>query len=97
MVYEEKEMIINILLPHTQTSNISHMAKVDLYARLLKAEALSQSSATQFLEVKSVYIVYFCYLFTHYTLELVFTSSDFQMEKKKVTIAISTAPPVGQT
>lgn len=76
------------------------MAKDDLNARLLKAEALSQSSATQFPEVKSIYIVYFCYLFTHYTLELVFTSSDFQMEKmqkKKVTIAINTAPPAGQT
>lgn len=58
---------------------------------------MSQSSATQFLEVKSVYSVCFCYLFTHYTLELVFTSSDFQMEKNKVTIAINTAPPVGQT
>lgn len=68
MVYEKKKNHHQyIITRHSQTSYFSHMAKDDLYAWLLKADALSQSSATQFLEVKSIYIVYFCYLFTHYT------------------------------
>lgn len=71
MVYEEKKNHHQyIITRHLQTHvYFSHMAKDDLYAWLLKAEALSQSSATRFLEVKSIYIVYFCYLFTHYTEE----------------------------